>query len=111
MCSGNTVPSEEQVDVKTAVLEGDQVKEGTPPGPGGLSMATSFVGLAGGGTSAISEAERQQLESEKMSLYQQLDDKVGVRIKGCCLCAHFANGFSFEFKVWCSRMTLSDFTY
>lgn len=76
LCPGNTVPAEEQVDVKTVALEGEQLKEGTPPGPGGLTMATSFVGLAGGGTSAISEAERQQLESEKMSLYQQLDDKV-----------------------------------
>ncbi|XP_076461046.1 kinesin heavy chain-like [Babylonia areolata] len=70
--AGKEVPSEEQVDVKTASLEGEAPKEGTPPG---LTMATSFVGLAGGGTSAISEAERQQLEAEKMQLYQQLDDK------------------------------------
>lgn len=73
--AGNVVPPEEQVDVKTAALEGEQPKEGAAPAPGGLTMATSFVGLAGGGTSAISEAERQQLEEEKMKLYQQLDDK------------------------------------
>ncbi|KAL8587065.1 hypothetical protein ACOMHN_023455 [Nucella lapillus] len=73
--AGKEVPTEEQVDVKTASLEGEPAKEGTPPGPGGLTMATSFVGLAGGGTSAISEAERQQMEAEKMQVYQQLDDK------------------------------------
>jgi hypothetical protein len=74
------VPQEEQVDVKTVVLEGtkeEQAKEaggaGTAPA---LHMAASFVGLAGGGQSAISAAERQEMESEKMKLYQQLDDKV-----------------------------------
>nr|KAG5686310.1 hypothetical protein BaRGS_010306 [Batillaria attramentaria] len=72
--AGTVVPLEDQVDVKTAALEGEQPKEGGLPAPG-LTMATSFVGLAGGGTSAISEAERQQLEQEKMQLYQQLDDK------------------------------------
>ena len=85
------MPCEEQIDVKTASLEGEPAKEGTPPGPGGVTMATSFVGLAGGGTSAISEAERQQLEAEKMQLYQQLDDKVWecVCVGGCvgeCVC-------------------------
>lgn len=78
--SGKAVPQEEQVDVKTVALEGEQIKEGTPPEVG-LTMATSFVGLAGGGTSAISEAERQQLEEEKMKLYQQLDDKVCIRLQ------------------------------
>lgn len=71
--AGNAVPTEEQVDVKTVVLEGEQAKEGASPGS--MTMAASFVGLAGGGASAISEAERQQLEAEKMKLYQQLDDK------------------------------------
>ncbi|KAL8577573.1 hypothetical protein ACOMHN_044253 [Nucella lapillus] len=78
---GSTVPVEEQVDVKTAAATAteDQPKEGGAQlgagGQGSMHMVTSFVGLAGGGTSAISEAERQQLETEKMSLYQQLDDK------------------------------------
>lgn len=72
--AGSVVPLEDQVDVKTAAIEGDQPKEGAAPAAG-LTMATSFVGLAGGGTSAISEAERLQLEDEKMKLYQQLDDK------------------------------------
>ncbi|KAK7109259.1 kinesin heavy chain-like isoform X2 [Littorina saxatilis] len=78
--AGNSVSKEEQVDVKTVVLEGtageQQQKEGTPQGEKpGMTMAASFVGLAGGGTSAISEAERLQVEEEKMKLYQQLDDK------------------------------------
>lgn len=82
LCAGNSVSKEEQVDVKTVVLEGtageQQQKEGTPQGEKpGMTMAASFVGLAGGGTSAISEAERLQVEEEKMKLYQQLDDKVG----------------------------------
>lgn len=77
--TGNSVPLEEQVDVKTAAVEGEQPKEGAPPGAT-LTMATSFVGLAGGGASAISEAERLQLEEEKMKLYQQLDDKVSISL-------------------------------
>ena len=84
LCAGNTVPVDEQVDVKTAAGEGGEVKEGAAPG--NLAMATSFVGLAGGGTSAISEAERQQLEADKMALYKQLDDKVGRGGRPCGWC-------------------------
>ena len=72
------MPVEEQVDVKAVAADHDQTG-GMQPGAGSQSLASSFVGLVSGGASAISEAERQQVEDDKMRLYQQLDDKVS-----CC---------------------------
>ncbi|XP_013089022.1 kinesin heavy chain-like isoform X1 [Biomphalaria glabrata] len=72
--NGKTVPVEEQVDVKTAAMEA----EPTAPGQAAIdqaAMQSSFIGLVSGGVSAIPEAEKAQLEEEKMKLYQQLDDK------------------------------------
>lgn len=63
------------MDVKTAAMEA----EPTAPGQAAIdqaAMQSSFIGLVSGGVSAIPEAEKAQLEEEKMKLYQQLDDKV-----------------------------------
>lgn len=74
--NGKSVPVEEQVDVKTAAM----ASEG-PATPGQVAnnnanvMQSSFIGMVSGGVSAIPEAEKAQMEVEKMKLYQQLDDK------------------------------------
>lgn len=69
--SGKSVPTEEQVDVKTAAMESDPNQAAIDQ----AAMQSSFVGLVSGGVSAIPEAEKAQMEAEKMKLYQQLDDK------------------------------------
>ncbi|KAJ8314002.1 hypothetical protein KUTeg_008563 [Tegillarca granosa] len=66
--SGQEVPADEQMDFKdmkaSTVSMESETKE-MPP-----SMITSV-----GSVSGLSDSERAQLESEKLKLYQQLDDK------------------------------------
>lgn len=70
------MPRDEQVDVKTAAMEGDSGSSQSMSTIDQAAMQSSFVGLVSGGVSAIPEAEKAQMEMEKMKLYQQLDDKV-----------------------------------
>ncbi|GFN78132.1 kinesin-like protein [Plakobranchus ocellatus] len=73
--NGKTVPVEEQVDVKTAAMESDPSASPDQAVKDQATMQSSFIGLVSGGVSAIPEAEKAQMEEEKMKLYQQLDDK------------------------------------
>ena len=72
------MPVEEQVDVKTAAMESERppAATGQPASNNSNVMQSSFIGMVSGGVSAIPEAEKAQMEEEKMKLYQQMDDKV-----------------------------------
>ncbi|KAK3587814.1 hypothetical protein CHS0354_019680 [Potamilus streckersoni] len=61
--NGQSVPNDEQVDINAT--------EETP----GSTPATSMVGSMSGSVSNISDSDRAIMESERIKLYQQLDDK------------------------------------
>ena len=63
-------------------MQPDPVEPGSKdPAASQALMQSSFIGMSGG-ISAIPEAEKAQFEEEKLKLYQQLDDKVGLQ-KDC----------------------------
>lgn len=63
--SGQSVPEDEQYDMKRSIMEE------TP----NVTPATSMIGSLTGSLSNISEADKAAFEAEKMKIYQQLDDK------------------------------------
>ncbi|XP_060551339.1 kinesin heavy chain-like [Ruditapes philippinarum] len=63
--SGQSVPEDEQIDMKRSVTE--ETPNATP--------STSMIGSITGSLGNVSEADKQAFEQEKLKLYQQLDDK------------------------------------
>ena len=63
---GQSVPEDEQYDMRRSAMEE------TP----NVTPATSMTSSLMGSLSNISEADKAAFESEKMKIYQQLDDKV-----------------------------------
>ncbi|XP_041365927.1 kinesin heavy chain-like isoform X2 [Gigantopelta aegis] len=72
--SGKEVPVDEQFELKAAAAAVSV--EAETPGTGPANIANMLGSLSGSLTgSTITENERTQWESEKMKIYQQLDDK------------------------------------
>ncbi|XP_053373488.1 kinesin heavy chain-like isoform X2 [Mercenaria mercenaria] len=63
--SGQSVPEDEQIDMKRSVTE--ETPNATP--------STSMIGSITGSLSNVSEADKLAFEQEKLKIYQQLDDK------------------------------------